>query len=485
MAMECSAEQPRVGLAGDAVRIACSDEDPPAVESKTWCYRPVLVGVAVVVAFVGGCAALFAASVAAEVEEDSEVASLVGGLRHPDGSVLESAITRRASSNSTGPDVPMAFRPAETCHTATTGEPCFRHVIWAMTHGIHEKPHWYPGLSPSSSFGEFQAFLASRDLHAECPRPCGVTMPTPAPAPSCEPASVRRRRRHATMCSCRRRHGGAHLDQGMTCQGNTVVPFVPGSKVGTGYWCEAAVPEATWRLQSCIGASRPTMRVKALTYNLFWWNLFGRRGGNGGSAGRLMREAARAGHFDVMGFQEADHIRRPLEDAGFSEDDYSTESALGMAIAWRKPIWEKLSSGIDRIAEDRPGAYYGRRGVMWVRLRNHASNRTLVFANHHGPLPVGSGGVCGGEATAYNILSLLEREARDGDAIILTGDFNAAAHHATVETLEGRLHRLFTGTSFGGVDHFFSNCNNSMVVETRNLGAGGSDHDALMVVLDL
>lgn len=272
----------------------------------------------------------------------------------------------------------------------------------------------------------------------------------------------------------------------MTCQGNAIVPYVPGSKVGTGHWCEADVLNATWRLQSCPAASDRALRVKALTYNLFWWNLFGRRGGNGGSAGRLMREAAAAGRFDILGFQEADHIRWPMDDAGFGEDEYSTESALGMAIAWRKLSWERLSSGIVRVAEDMPGGY-GRRGILWMRLRSLTNRRTLLFANHHGPLPVGTGGICGGEATAYNILSLLEREARDGDAIILTGDFNAGEQTATVETLTvgGRLHKIFTGRSFGGVDHFFSNCDNSAVVEKRNLGSGGSDHDALMVILDL
>lgn len=271
----------------------------------------------------------------------------------------------------------------------------------------------------------------------------------------------------------------------MTCQENAIVPYVPGRRVGAGHWCEAAVPEASWHLRKCRSSPSQPLRVKALTYNLFWWNLFGRRGGNNGSAGTLMRAAAASGRFDVMGFQEADRILWPLHDAGFGEDEYSSESSLGMAIAWRKAAWDRLGSGIERVAEDRRDQYFGRRGVLWVRLRNRNNGRTLLFANHHGPLPVGTGGVCGGEATAYNILSLLRREAGERDAVILTGDFNADEQTATVEVMGGRLHKLFTGASFGGVDHFFSNCNGSSVVETRNLGGGGSDHDALMVVLDL
>jgi len=45
------------------------------------------------------------------------------------------------------------------------------------------------------------------------------------------------------------------------------------------------------------------------------------------------------------------------------------------------------------------------------------------------------------------------------------------------------MHRLYTGASFGGVDHVFSNCGGSHVVSRRNLGSGGSDHDALDVVI--
>merc|ERR1712203_959010 len=45
------------------------------------------------------------------------------------------------------------------CKAALPGSACFRDVVWAMSHGIQQHPQWYPDLSASSSFDDFQAFL--------------------------------------------------------------------------------------------------------------------------------------------------------------------------------------------------------------------------------------------------------------------------------------------------------------------------------------
>mmetsp|Transcript_34361 Transcript_34361/g.94977 ORF Transcript_34361/g.94977 Transcript_34361/m.94977 type:complete len:315 (-) Transcript_34361:159-1103(-) len=64
--------------------------------------------------------------------------------------------------------------PAEAgmgCHSAVRGEACYMHVRWAMDTGIHLHPQWYPGLTSESSFGEFQAHMHEKSL-GECPEPC-------------------------------------------------------------------------------------------------------------------------------------------------------------------------------------------------------------------------------------------------------------------------------------------------------------------------
>jgi len=337
-------------------------------------------------------------------------------------------------------------RRTSACRIVQEGEPCYRHVTWAMTFGIHQQPSWYLNLTANSSFEAFQARL-HMDSWSECPLPCGF--PT----------------------------GGRE----------EVVPPRLKRRVGVGHWCEAEVPDSNWNLKACDNNGQRTLRVQALTYNLFWWSLFGRRRGNDGSAGRLIAEAVKAegAPFDVMAFQEADNIWWPLGDAGLNEDEYSTEGDLGMALVWRRIAWKRLGSGIERIAEDRSDQWYGRRAVLWVRLEHRETKKRLLFANHHGPLPLHSGGLCGGKATAYNILKVLDQKSQPGDLIVLAGDFNAGPSSETVMELERGLHRIFTGKSFGGVDNFFSNCAGPVIFRTRNLGSGGSDHEALLAAFTI
>ncbi|CAK0854281.1 unnamed protein product, partial [Prorocentrum cordatum] len=45
------------------------------------------------------------------------------------------------------------------CHTAQPGERCYQTVVWVMNQGIAQRPDWYPGLGPGSSFEEIQDFL--------------------------------------------------------------------------------------------------------------------------------------------------------------------------------------------------------------------------------------------------------------------------------------------------------------------------------------
>merc|ERR1712232_501765 len=65
---------------------------------------------------------------------------------------------------------------ASTCQAAVPGTECFQDVIWAMSHGIQQHPEWYPGLSASSGFDEFQAFLHNhKEAGRQCPAPCGLS----------------------------------------------------------------------------------------------------------------------------------------------------------------------------------------------------------------------------------------------------------------------------------------------------------------------
>mmetsp|Transcript_55946 Transcript_55946/g.141653 ORF Transcript_55946/g.141653 Transcript_55946/m.141653 type:complete len:304 (+) Transcript_55946:93-1004(+) len=215
------------------------------------------------------------------------------------------------------------------------------------------------------------------------------------------------------------------------------------------------------------------VQVKALTYNLCWWDLYGERQGNNGSASSLVA-AAMPG---IMGCQECNDISRVLREGGLESTYTAIQGPHSLAIAYKTCEWELVAQGWKEIAVDEPEQFYGSRSVQWARLRHRQSNKVLFFVNHHGPLRVNSGGRKGGPETAYNILIAIHENVELGDSVILLGDFNAQMGSQTVRHLEQYIPRAASGTARGGVDHFFSEL--SMVGDLENLGTGGSDHDAL------
>lgn len=88
-----------------------------------------------------------------------------------------------------------------------------------------------------------------------------------------------------------------------------IIGYIPSTKiVGGDHWCAAAAPVSGWSLLNCPG------QTGVLTYNLFWWNLFGMRGGAGGSSGKLIASSGSQLSYDFMGFQECEDIARVLRD---------------------------------------------------------------------------------------------------------------------------------------------------------------------------
>jgi hypothetical protein len=60
---------------------------------------------------------------------------------------------------------------AHECRDASVGELCYQAVTWAQTVGILQRPSWYTGLSKSSTFKEFQAYL-HKERGSLCKMPC-------------------------------------------------------------------------------------------------------------------------------------------------------------------------------------------------------------------------------------------------------------------------------------------------------------------------
>ncbi|CAK0832039.1 unnamed protein product [Prorocentrum cordatum] len=224
------------------------------------------------------------------------------------------------------------------------------------------------------------------------------------------------------------------------------------------------------------------LHIKVLTYNLYWWSLFEKNGGSDGAAGKLVAESGNHTPYDLMAFQECENIDWVLGDAGLSDSYEYSEVFYSICLAWRNETWRKLVSGYDAVATD--GGWvrnnkWGDRIVSWARLEHRETGDKLFFANHHGPLPLNSGGEAGGLATAHNLLAAIKAHAEEGDVIVFTGDFNSDYRSATVKMLSTRLILGYHGESFGGIDNIFANTGKASFTDRRNLGGAGSDHDAL------
>lgn len=306
---------------------------------------------------------------------------------------------------------------------------------------------------------------------------------------------VRRRRRNSAMCSCRRRSGASNLQPGYMCKGNKITSCGSNCPIGwpetsgqpmiaEGAWCQIRVPENTWHLKTCPEAQGSVI-VKVLTYNLYWWNLFGKRKGNHESAGHLIADTSGPEQYDIMAFQECDDRDRILRDAkhqGLQGEYETVDGGHAIALAFRKSRFQLLEHGSEEVGEDSKAQYYGRRSAQWVRLL-HRDGIVVFFVNHHGPLRVSEDGGCTGSSVALNIMQVIAGNAHPDDRIVLVGDFNAEPWSSRISELDKRLHRVSSGTRMGGVDHVYTNCKRSVVNKT-NLGTGGSDHDALSVVFE-
>lgn len=94
-------------------------------------------------------------------------------------------ITLRSTTAAVTTSTSTTSTPAvASCRTALPGETCYNHVEWAMSDGIFSNPQWYPGLSPSSSFEEFQSLLHKTESNGgACPLPCTTTSSLPTTEP--------------------------------------------------------------------------------------------------------------------------------------------------------------------------------------------------------------------------------------------------------------------------------------------------------------
>lgn len=225
----------------------------------------------------------------------------------------------------------------------------------------------------------------------------------------------------------------------------------------------------------------PGMELNVLSYNLEWYRTF--QVGNSDGITTLIISKMQSKPFDVMGFQECEDEVLLFQKLGVA-NYYTVFRDRAICIAFRRDTWQLLVRGRASIAAD---LKFGKRAVQFLRLRHTQTGRMVFVMNHHGPIPVDVGGICGGASVAYELLQLVKTRAQPGDAVLSFGDFNANPASVEIRSVAQRLHLDFSGTTVynSQLDHIFSNIPQTALVRGENLGMGGSDHNAISAVYKL
>jgi len=263
------------------------------------------------------------------------------------------------------------------------------------------------------------------------------------------------------------------------------------------YNCEAGTFPNLWPPDGPAGPGPTKSSVGLLTFNLEWWHTFNQAAGpknykdlDSNNMTKFISGLATAQNLELMVFQECDDVEYVLHASPPLRGLYrGLQSDKSTGIAFKMASFDLLDHGYTLVAEDAEREYWGQRTLQWARLKHIVSDKIVFLANHHGPLPVNSGGICGGEITALNILRVIQTHGKSGDIIALAGDFNDCPGSATIEHLKRRLNHVFNGVVDGGVDNVFVNIDKYFVLNRTNLGNGfgngASDHSALSMFFEL
>jgi len=213
------------------------------------------------------------------------------------------------------------------------------------------------------------------------------------------------------------------------------------------------------------GPSDGNSEFVIVTHNLFWWNLFGQRGGD-----NFFPSFGRQGPYDIMLFQECDDPGRILRGLGLAETFGTTNGTASVYITYNRGLFDLLQDGYNVVGEDRQEQYYGKRYMVWARLNHKPTGKKVFVASTHGPLPVNTAP----RGYADNIKGVAKSIVQAGDLVVLGGDFNNDDNSETVKELKNSYYPVLSEW----VDHMFTNLKDSAQSPTI-IRDTGSDHRGL------
>ncbi|CAE7470540.1 unnamed protein product [Symbiodinium necroappetens] len=166
------------------------------------------------------------------------------------------------------------------------------------------------------------------------------------------------------------------------------------------------------------GGGGKKLKVRVVSYNLYWWNAFGQ---NPWKSDHIIRNIKNKLKPDSIGLQECDEPHTIRDRAGL-ERASKFDGAQGIMV---KPgAFRKGDSGSRDIQAT---GKWGPRYVTWVELIDPKSDRTFWHFNTHWCVHNGNGRVCNEEVRyggAKHMLDVIKEKASDMP-VVITGDFNA------------------------------------------------------------
>lgn len=172
---------------------------------------------------------------------------------------------------------------------------------------------------------------------------------------------------------------------------------------------------------------------KVVTYNLYWWCVSGKNNAPGQScpqfAGdkgfhQIWDKIKQNGPFDLLGFQECEDASKMFNGIGYGSTHAWQQGPADIGMGYDKTKFDALGEfNSTQVEADQWGPRY----IAWIRLKQKEGGANIFFANTHGPLPGPRGSMDGkhGHLVAQNYIKAVADHIQPGDAMVVTGDFNA------------------------------------------------------------
>jgi len=225
---------------------------------------------------------------------------------------------------------------------------------------------------------------------------------------------------------------------------------------------------------------------KVVTYNLYWWCMSGKNNAPGKSCPQYANDKGfhmiwdkmkQYGPFDLVGFQECDDASKMFNGVGYGQTHAWKQGPSDIGMGYDKTKFDPLGDfNSTQIEVDQWGPRY----IAWIRLKQKDGGANIFFANTHGPLPGPHGSMDGphGHLVAEHYIKAVADNIQPGDAMVVTGDFNALPQNTEIWDLNSTW-TLAANDRTTHFDHIYMQNATTKVVDWDDHNGAPSDHSIL------